>query len=116
MKIENNIVLYKLTRRTVIFLTLLLCAQILIFLVGNYQNFLDSNQNLILLFVCCHSIGLSVFCLITIIQAVIIYFQTKNKLMFIHVSIYFIILIFALAATIFSRSIMFVSQGMIFQG
>jgi hypothetical protein len=46
---KRKTLLYQMTLRTVLFLFLFLSALILFYIIGNYQQFLDSNQKTILL-------------------------------------------------------------------
>jgi uncharacterized membrane protein len=45
---EKQPLLYRILRRTVLFLTLFLTSLLLFYIIGNYQEFVDSNQNFIL--------------------------------------------------------------------
>ena len=47
-KIISGALLFKFTRRTILFLFLFMLFLILMYIVGNYQLFVDSTQNLII--------------------------------------------------------------------
>jgi hypothetical protein len=47
MKVKQPL-LYRILGRTVLFLTFFLTSLLLLYVMGNYQNFIDENQNLIL--------------------------------------------------------------------
>lgn len=112
MKIENNILLFKLIRRTIIFLGLLVFTQMLIFLMGNYQGFLDRNQNMILSLSCICSLALSFFCLLAVILTAVIFFKQRKKTIFIQTFIYALIMILASGISFFTRTVSYLSYGM----
>ncbi len=70
--------LFIVTRRTVLFLFLFLCAMILFYMAGNYQNFLDSDQRLILRAGAVSAILLTGFCAAGAAECAVLLFLKKS--------------------------------------
>lgn len=71
--------LFRLTRRTVLFLFMFLLTSILFYTTGNYQNFLDENLEIIVTAVSVTSVFLSVFSAAGIIEAVCFFLKKDTR-------------------------------------
>lgn len=71
--------LFRLTRRTVVFLFLFLLTSILFFAEGNYQNFLDENLEIIVTAISVTSVFLSVFSAAGISEAVYFFLKKDTR-------------------------------------
>lgn len=71
--------LFRLTRRTVLFLFLFLLTSILFFAEGNYQNFLDENLEIIVTAISVTSVFLSVFSAAGISEAVYFFLKKDTR-------------------------------------
>lgn len=71
--------LFRLTRRTVLFLFLFLLTSILFFAEGNYQNFLDENLEIIVTAISVTSVFLSVFSATGISEAVYFFLKKDTR-------------------------------------
>lgn len=81
-KIISGSLLFKFTRRTILFLFLFMLFLILMYIVGNYQLFVDSTQNLIIKTTEFVSIALFVFCITGCIEAAVMGIKHTNKLFY----------------------------------
>ena len=106
--------LLRLTRRAVVFLSLTLIATILFFMMGNQQNFLDSNLILILKIIASNAIALSFFSFTAISEC--IFYATKNKQLrfVVHLVCYILVLALSLTISVLSLSINLLSEGITF--
>lgn len=71
--------LFRLTRRTVLFLFLFLLTSILFFAEGNYKNFLDENLEIIVTAISVTSVFLSVFSAAGISEAVYFFLKKDTR-------------------------------------
>ncbi len=71
--------LFRLTRRTVLFLFMFLLTSILFYTTGNYQNFLDENLEIIVKAVSVTSVFLSVFSAAGISEAVCFFLKKDTR-------------------------------------
>ena len=106
--------LLRLTRRTVVFLSLTLIATIIFFLTGNKQTFLDSNQNMILKIVASISIALAFFSLLATAECIFFTFASKKFRLVLHLVCYLLIFIISIAVIFLSLSINLLSEGITF--
>jgi len=112
--IHRRPLFFRLTNRATLFFLLLSASLLLFFVTGNYQQFLDSDQHIIL--VCCtvSEISLFIFSFFSFIEAVYCIFtvRKKNKWLFIlHAVILFIICTAAAILSFTTRTIIFLSAG-----
>ena len=85
-----------LTRRGFFFFTFVLAAQLLLFLSGNIQNFLDENLNLILFIISCTAIRMAFFSLAAAVECIYFIVTTKKFYFYIHLAIFIVFFIIAL--------------------
>lgn len=97
-KQDNRPILFRLTRRVDLFLTLLLASLLLFYIIGNQQRFLDSDIRLILILTVCTSSALFLFLTASITEC-IYYSITQKKSTYIAALVTCIILLIA-AATV----------------
>ncbi len=103
--------LLSLTRRGFLFFAILLCAQLILFFSGNFQNFLDENLKFILFIITCLSIGSGFFCLAAIIECIFYIISTKKSYFYVHLIIFIVFLIVSIFLCLFSSSIEILSGG-----
>ncbi len=103
--------LYPLTVRTIVFLQLLLIVMSVFFISGNYQGFLDSTLNFIILLCTFICLALLIFILAGLIMSVIYSFIIKTKKYIIFSIILFFLMLINFIFLLLSRSIIFVSAG-----
>ena len=106
--------LFMLTRRTILFLSLLLCVLILFYVVGNYQFFLDSSQKIVLRSAAVTASTLFIISVSGIIETILCIVFLKNKRMYfiIHLVLIFIAQLLSIASLILFRIIDIVSTGL----
>ena len=106
--------LFMLTRRTILFLSLLLCVLILFYVVGNYQFFLDSSQKIVLRSAAVTASALFIISVSGIIETILCIVFLKNKRMYfiIHLVLIFIAQLLSIASLILFRIIDIVSTGL----
>ena len=111
---ERIPMLFRLTRRGVVFLSLLMWGLFLMCILGNFQKFLDSDLNLILFLTTSVSILLALMSAAAIIECIFCAIIIR-KIRYIFYSVFFIIdLAFAAVIAVFSRSVNMISLGAIF--
>ncbi|HAH61751.1 MAG TPA: hypothetical protein DCL73_06610 [Treponema sp.] len=76
---EKQPLLYRIVRRTVLFLTLFLTSLLLFYVIGNYQEFVDENQNLILDAVTVTSFLLVFFSACGLAGSVLLFFRQHER-------------------------------------
>ena len=107
--------LFRLTNRMTLFLTLLLSSLILFYITGNYQQFLDADQHLILLLCTYTAAALALFSFFSFIEAVVFLIVLKNNARLIFI-LHAVVLFFLFAAAVFfafvTRSITFFAAGL----
>ncbi|WP_294430183.1 hypothetical protein [uncultured Treponema sp.] len=106
--------LLRLTRRTVVFLSLTLIATILFFMTGNQQHFLDSNLNIILKIIACNAIALSFITFAAIFECIFYVAKIKKLRLIIHLICYILVLAVSVAVSILALSINMLSEGIFF--
>lgn len=107
-------ILFRLTRRCVFFFLLLLVSNIMFYIAGNYQLFLDSSQIQILLIGTISSLVLSFFSLCAVAESIFYVFKNfgKKRIFFIvHAVIMIVIALISIATAVLARSIILVSGG-----
>lgn len=105
-KIISGSLLFKFTRRTILFLFLFMIFLILMYIVGNYQLFLDSTQNLIIKTTEFISIALFVLCMAGCIEAAVMGVKNTKKLLYFIVQF---LIIFAAGLSGFFTQLIFAS-------
>ena len=106
--------LYHLTLRTVLFLVLFLSSVILIYGIGNYQQFLDTTQNFILSIAAAVSIVLVFFSAAGFICAVLMLFRKNctKRVRYITASVLMLLsFIYGTVFLIFTRTVSILSAG-----
>ena len=106
--------LLRLTRRTVVFLSLTLIATIIFFMTGNRQTFLDSNLNMILKIIACAAIALSIFSALAVLECVFYTFKDKKIRLIFHLIFYIVIFALSTVISILSLTINLLSEGIDF--
>lgn len=109
--VKNRPILFRLTRRFLLFLVAMLSVNVLFFIVGNYQNFLFSDLKLLLFLITCNSIAI-VFIGFFLILECIFYSIIQRKLFFIIALVVVTVLcLIAGLLGIFSEVISILSNG-----
>lgn len=106
--------LFMLTRRMILFLTLLLSVLILFYIIGNYQMFLDSSQKIILRSAAVTASALILFSISGIIESIICLVLYRNKRLYhiIHLILIFITEALSIGFLLLFRIIDIVSTGL----
>lgn len=76
---KNVPLLFKLSRRTVLFLFLFVSVLLILYAIGNYQNFLDENMRIVIEAALASSFLLFFFTLVTIGEAVFLLVRKKSR-------------------------------------
>ncbi len=84
---------------------------ILLYIIGNQKNFMDSTQLFLLNSIIIFSIFLILVSFITLIAAVIYYIMNKQKIYLYHIPHLIIFFILSIIVLFFSRVMTFVSDG-----
>ena len=112
---RTSTLLYRMTRRTTLFLTLFQIALLMFFTFGNYQKFLDSNQIIIIRISSFCATALITFCIAGIIESIVYLIKTKipeiKKTIRIYLILFSVDLIYAVITLIASRAIDILSAG-----
>ncbi|MBQ0004162.1 MAG: hypothetical protein KBT21_11570 [Treponema sp.] len=105
---------FRIAIRMTFFLFLLFSSLMLFYFVGNYQEFLDSNQKLILNLIAITSIIEFVFSLSSFTLNIISYFIVKRRLrkVILYSLIYCFTTLLSVAGFLFSRAVLLVSNGL----
>lgn len=105
---------FRIAIRMTFFLFLIFSSLMLFYFVGNYQEFLDSNQKLILNLIAITSVVEFVFSLSSLTLNIITYFIVKRRLrkVILYSVIYFFMTLLSVAGFLFSRAVLFVSSGL----
>lgn len=105
---------FRIAIRMTFFLFLVFSSLVLFYFVGNYQNFLDSNQKLILNLITISSVMEFVFSISSFTLNIVTYFIVKRKMskVLLYSVIYFFTSLLSVAGFLFSRAILFVSNGL----
>ena len=103
--------LFMLTRRMILFLSLLLCVLILFYVVGNYQFFLDSSQKIVLRSAAVTASTLFIISVSGIIETILCIVFLKNKRMYFIIHLV-IAQLLSIASLILFRIIDIVSTGL----
>ena len=113
-KKDSHPFLFRLTNRAVLYLFLLLCGLILFYIMGNYQNFLDSDQSYTLSLCTGTAIALALFSFFSVIESIYYFFLStcKSKIYLVYCVLMCCILFVAITVAIATRSVSFLSEGM----
>lgn len=105
--------LFKLTKRTILFLFLFLTVLTVFYTIGNYQLFLDSNQQIILNTAAITATALLVLSITGITTAIFCIIRKKGKRLYYAVNLALIILsaVYALVFLFLFRSTVILSSG-----
>ena len=97
---EHFPILFRLTRRCVLFFLLLKIAVTLLYISGNYQHFLDSSQREILCVSTVISLCLAFFAICLLVESFFyLFFRKEHKILYIiHIVAMFIISLVAISA------------------
>lgn len=104
--------LLSLTRRGMIFFMFLLIAQLLLFLTGNIQHFLDENQTLTLKMCSYAAIGMGFFSFAAVIECIYYIVTSKKAFFYVHLAIFFILFLLASFVCFGANFIFIVSDGL----
>ena len=112
-KIISNLIVYKVSMTVDFVFFLFEIILLLLYFIGNYQNFQDSSQQFILKILFFSSIFTSIFSFLLLIESITKIFSEKQKGKSIINSIFLIIsIIFSLFSMEFSNIIMYLSEGL----
>lgn len=112
-KIISNLIVYKVSMTVDFVFFLFEIILLLLYFIGNYQNFQDSSQQFILKVLFFSSIFTSIFSFLLLIESIIKIFSEKQKGKSIINSIFLIIsIIFSIFSMEFSNIIMYLSEGL----
>ena len=112
-KIISNLIVYKVSMTIDFVFFLFEIILLLLYFIGNYQNFQDSSQQFILKVLFFSSIFTSIFSFLLLIESIIKIFSEKQKGKSIFNSIFLIIsIIFSIFSMEFSNIIMYLSEGL----
>ena len=112
-KIISNLIVYKVSMTIDFVFFLFEIILLLLYFIGNYQNFQDSSQQFILKILFFSSIFTSIFSFLLLIESIIKIFSEKQKGKSIINSIFLIIsIIFSIFSMEFSNIIMYLSEGL----
>ena len=112
-KIISNLIVYKVSMTVDFVFFLFEIILLLLYFIGNYQNFQDSSQQFILKVLFFSSIFTSIFSFLLLIESIIKIFSEKQKGKSIFNSIFLIIsIIFSIFSMEFSNIIMYLSEGL----
>ena len=112
-KIISNLIVYKVSMTVDFVFFLFEIILLLLYFIGNYQNFQDSSQQFILKILFFSSIFTSIFSFLLLIESIIKIFSEKQKGKSIFNSIFLIIsFIFSIFSMEFSNIIMYLSEGL----
>jgi len=113
-KKEKKTLLYRILDRTVLFLTLFLSSLIFFYILGNYQDFIDKNQNLILYIATITAILLIFFSADGLIISVLLFFRKNTARYRQHVFTFVLMalaFIYGFVLMFVTRIIDFLSEG-----
>ena len=112
-KIISNLIVYKVSMTVDFVFFLFEIILLLLYFIGNYQNFQDSSQQFILKVLFFSSIFTSIFSFLLLIESIIKIFSEKQKGKSIINSIFLIIsIIFSIFSMEFSNIIIYLSEGL----
>ena len=112
-KIISNLIVYKVSMTVDFVFFLFEIILLLLYFIGNYQNFQDSSQQFILKILFFSSIFTCIFSFLRLIESIIKIFSEKQKGKSIINSIFLIIsIIFSIFSMEFSNIIMYLSEGL----
>ena len=112
-KIISNLIVYKVSMTVDFVFFLFEIILLLLYFIGNYQNFQDSSQQFILKVLFFSSIFTSIFSFLLLIESIIKIFSEKQKGKSIINSVFLIIsIIFSIFSMEFSNIIMYLSEGL----
>ena len=104
--------LLKLTGCFSLFFVFLFLSFFLLYLFGNFQNFTDESQNLIVYLCSIISLVSFLFSIAGILESVIFFIITKLKRMWIYFTLFFLLLLLSSADYIILRIIIHLSEGL----
>ena len=113
---KNVPLLFKLSRRTVLFLFLCQIVLLVLYAIGNYQNFLDEKMKIVIETVLMTSFLLGFFSLLTIIQGIVLIAGKRTRKAsnyILQIILLGIVFIFSLVTLLSFSFIDIISQGTI---
>ncbi len=109
-KINKKSPLFSLTNRFVLFLLGFILVLFSLYFVGNWQHFLDKNQELLLIAISFTSIFLLLFLLVGSVLIVISVVQTKSVYFVKYIILYILYTVIAVVLFFFSNFLTFLSR------
>lgn len=105
---------YQIVIRMSVFLFLILLGILMLYFVGNYQDFLDSTQKLILNLTAILSVTTALFLFLGFILNFVTFFTLRRKVthLVIYSVIYFFMLVVSVVTFVLSRSVLLLSNGL----
>lgn len=110
-KTRKSSSLYHFNSRTSIFLWLFLLAMLLFYVIGSFQQFLDSTQQQILLLSFFITIVLCFFSVTGFVQSFIYIFSVRKKKYLIYTLLYIFSIILSAAVLVFLQTLNFLAAG-----
>ncbi len=104
--------LFSLTQRSVIFLALMLFALVLLYVSGNFQQFLDTTQKFILILCAITAILQVLISIAGTIESFILFFISKQKRYWIYFALYLLCAVIASLCLIIFRVLTYLSDGL----
>lgn len=105
---------YRIVIRMSVFIFFVLLSMLAFYFVGNYQEFLDSNQKLILNLTAILSVTSSVFLILGLILNLVTFIVLKRKVhrFVIYTLLYLVMLAASVSVFFISRSVLLLSNGL----
>lgn len=105
---------YRIVIRMSVFIFFVLLSMLAFYFVGNYQEFLDSNQKLILNLTAILSVTSSVFLILGLILNLVTFIVLKRKVhrFVIYTLLYLVMLASSVSVFFISRSVLLLSNGL----
>lgn len=104
--------LFRLTFRAYLFLLLMLIVLTLFYVMGNFQQFLDSTQHFNLLLSSVVSIALIFFSFIGLVESIVYSITTKQKKFIFYAALFLLTLIIVTVVLLLLRTIIFLAAGL----
>lgn len=110
--VRSSVPMYlRLTRRGVVFLSLMLAADLLLFVVGNSQRFLDESLRLILVISTVNAIMLAFLSLAAVAESLVSIIVRRRLRYFLYAVAFVVPAAFACAAGIATRALLMLTEG-----
>ncbi|MBR6079568.1 MAG: hypothetical protein IKP60_05340 [Treponema sp.] len=108
---KRTMFLYTLVSRTVLFLSLLTLIVFIIYVAGNFQEFLDSTQRYLLRFCSISCVLQGIFCMFGIVLSIVMFIVSLNPKYWLYFFIDIVLLVLAVVAFVVAYAMAFLSAG-----